>query len=114
MSTSESTIQKRWYAIRTYSGHEARVKQLLESEVVNWSYGDPVTRLRIPILVGDDCIHGHSFFEGATIFPTQLGMAATWDPDLLERAARATAGAGPPPRSPTGCRPPCGNHNPRR
>ncbi|OJV58250.1 MAG: beta-glucosidase [Cellulomonas sp. 73-145] len=49
------------------------------------------TRLRIPLLVAEDCIHGHSFFEGATIFPTQLGMAATWDPDLLERAARATA-----------------------
>ncbi|OZB47176.1 MAG: beta-glucosidase, partial [Cellulomonas sp. 14-74-6] len=31
------------------------------------------------------------FFEGATIFPTQLGMAATWDPELLERVARATA-----------------------
>ncbi|WP_263730416.1 glycoside hydrolase family 3 N-terminal domain-containing protein [Cellulomonas sp. SG140] len=49
------------------------------------------TRLRIPLLVAEDCIHGHSFFEGATIFPTQLGMAATWDPELLERAARVTA-----------------------
>ncbi|HZJ39548.1 MAG TPA: glycoside hydrolase family 3 N-terminal domain-containing protein, partial [Demequina sp.] len=49
------------------------------------------TRLRIPILIGEDCIHGHSFFEGATIFPTQLGMAASFDPDLLERVGRATA-----------------------
>ena len=49
------------------------------------------TRLRIPLLIGEDCIHGHSFWEGATIFPTQLGMAASWDPDLLERVARATA-----------------------
>lgn len=49
------------------------------------------TRLQIPLLVGEDCIHGHSFFEGATIFPTQLGMAASWDTDLLERVARATA-----------------------
>ena len=49
------------------------------------------TRLGIPLLVGEDCIHGHSFFSGATIFPTQLGMAATWDPSLVERAARATA-----------------------
>jgi len=49
------------------------------------------TRLRIPLLIGDDCIHGHSFFEGATIFPTQLGMAASFDADLLERVARATA-----------------------
>ncbi len=49
------------------------------------------TRLRIPLIVAEDCIHGHSFWEGATIYPTQLGMAATWDPDLLERVARATA-----------------------
>ncbi len=49
------------------------------------------TRLRIPILIGEDCIHGHSFFQGATIFPTQLGMAASFDPSLLERVARVTA-----------------------
>ncbi|MEI7033514.1 glycoside hydrolase family 3 N-terminal domain-containing protein [Streptomyces pratensis] len=49
------------------------------------------TRLRIPLLVAEDCIHGHSFWEGATIFPTQLGMAATWDPELVERIARASA-----------------------
>ncbi len=49
------------------------------------------TRLRIPLLVGEDCIHGHSFWEGATVFPTQLGMAASWDPQLVERVARATA-----------------------
>jgi beta-glucosidase len=47
------------------------------------------TRLQIPLLMADDCIHGHSFWPGATIFPTQLGMACTWDPDLIERGARA-------------------------
>lgn len=49
------------------------------------------TRLQIPLLMADDAIHGHSFWPGATIFPTQLGMACTWDPELVERAARATA-----------------------
>ncbi|MBA3906167.1 MAG: glycoside hydrolase family 3 C-terminal domain-containing protein [Pseudonocardiales bacterium] len=49
------------------------------------------SRLRIPLLVADDCIHGHSFWEGATIFPTQLGMAASWDTGLVERVARITA-----------------------
>ncbi|KHK99969.1 beta-D-glucosideglucohydrolase [Microbacterium mangrovi] len=49
------------------------------------------TRLGIPLLVGEDCIHGHSFWEGATIYPTQLGMAASWNPELVERVARATA-----------------------
>ena len=49
------------------------------------------TRLRIPLLIAEDCIHGHSFFKGTTIFPTQLGMAASWDPELVEHAARITA-----------------------
>src|SRR6478609_8899911 len=49
------------------------------------------TRLQIPLLMADDCIHGHSFWPGATIFPTQLGMACTWDPDLVERGARVAA-----------------------
>ena len=49
------------------------------------------TRLRIPLLMADDCIHGHSFWPGATIFPTQLAMACTWDPDLIQSGARAAA-----------------------
>jgi beta-glucosidase len=49
------------------------------------------TRLGIPLITAEDCIHGHSFRPGATIFPTQLAMAATWDAGLLERVARATA-----------------------
>lgn len=49
------------------------------------------TRLQIPLLTGDDAIHGHSFWPGATIFPSQLGMACSWDADLIRDAARATA-----------------------
>ena len=49
------------------------------------------TRLGIPLLVGEDCIHGHSFFPGATIYPTQLGMASSWNQELVERVARASA-----------------------
>lgn len=49
------------------------------------------TRLGIPLLTADDGIHGHSFWPGATIFPTQLAMACTWDPSLLHQVARAAA-----------------------
>lgn len=48
-------------------------------------------RLGIPLLVGEDAIHGHSFWKGANIFPTQLAMAASWNPDLLEQVGRVTA-----------------------
>ena len=49
------------------------------------------TRLGIPLLIGDDCIHGYSFWPGATIFPSQLGMAASWDPAAVQAVGRATA-----------------------
>ena len=48
-------------------------------------------RLGIPLLIGEDGIHGHSFWKGANIFPTQLAMAASWSPELLERMGRVTA-----------------------
>ena len=48
-------------------------------------------RLGIPLLIGEDGIHGHSFWKDANIFPTQLAMAASWNPELLERMGRVTA-----------------------
>lgn len=49
------------------------------------------TRLGIPLVIGDDCIHGYSFWPGATIFPEQLGMAVSWDAEKIEAMGRATA-----------------------
>jgi beta-glucosidase len=49
------------------------------------------SRLGIPLLIGEDAIHGHSFWPGATIFPTQLALACSWNPELLERVGRVTA-----------------------
>lgn len=49
------------------------------------------TRLKIPLLLGIDAIHGNALVHGATVFPTPISLAATFDPDLVERIARATA-----------------------
>jgi beta-glucosidase len=48
-------------------------------------------RLGIPLLIAEDAIHGHSFWKGATIFPTQLALACSWNPQLLEKVGRVTA-----------------------
>jgi beta-glucosidase len=45
-----------------------------------------VSRLGIPLLFGNDVIHGYR-----TIFPIPLAEACTWDPALLEQAARIAA-----------------------
>ena len=48
-------------------------------------------RLGIPLIIGEDGIHGHSFWKGATIFPPQLALAGAWDSALLEQVGRVTA-----------------------
>ena len=49
------------------------------------------TRLRIPVIYGIDSIHGANYVQGATLFPQEVGMAATWNPELMKRAAEITA-----------------------
>jgi beta-glucosidase len=49
------------------------------------------TRLGIPLLIGVDAIHGQNTFDGAVIFPHNIGMAATGNLALIERAAEITA-----------------------
>ncbi|HEY6216372.1 MAG TPA: glycoside hydrolase family 3 N-terminal domain-containing protein, partial [Pyrinomonadaceae bacterium] len=49
------------------------------------------TRLGIPIIYGIDSIHGANFVQGATLFPQEIGMAATWNPELMKRAAEIAA-----------------------
>lgn len=45
----------------------------------------------IPILFGIDAIHGVNYTVGGTMFPQQIGQAATWNPDLVLQAAEITA-----------------------
>jgi beta-glucosidase len=45
----------------------------------------------IPILFGVDAVHGHSNLPGATIFPHNIGLGATRDPDLIQRIGAVTA-----------------------
>jgi len=44
------------------------------------------SRLGIPLIFGADVIHGHR-----TVFPIPLGLAATWDPALMEKAQTVAA-----------------------
>src|SRR5829696_2103342 len=49
------------------------------------------TRLGIPMIYGIDSIHGANYVQGATLFPQEIGMAATFNPELMKRAAEITA-----------------------
>lgn len=45
----------------------------------------------IPLIFGIDAVHGHNNIVGATLFPHNIGLGATRDPDLIERIGAATA-----------------------
>ncbi|MBI9072127.1 MAG: glycoside hydrolase family 3 C-terminal domain-containing protein [Melioribacteraceae bacterium] len=49
------------------------------------------SRLKIPIIYGIDAVHGHSNVVGSTIFPHNIGLGATRNPDLIKEASRITA-----------------------
>ncbi|GAA4280772.1 glycoside hydrolase family 3 N-terminal domain-containing protein [Gaetbulibacter aestuarii] len=47
--------------------------------------------LKIPLLIGIDAIHGNGLYNGATIYPSPITQAATWDDALLKEASKQTA-----------------------
>jgi beta-glucosidase len=49
------------------------------------------TRLGIPIIYGIDAVHGHGNVLGATVFPHNIGLGATRDPQLVKKIGQATA-----------------------
>lgn len=49
------------------------------------------TRLGIPMIYGIDAVHGHNNVYKATIFPHNVGLGATRDPNLVKRIGAATA-----------------------
>ena len=47
-------------------------------------YAIDSTRLGIPILLAEEAPHGHMAI-GTTVFPTSIGLSATWDPELIRQ-----------------------------
>ncbi len=73
--SSEALTPKQWF----YAISKIQEKAVKES------------RLGIPILYGIDSIHGASYTQGATFFPHQIGLAATWNPELAKTQGEITA-----------------------
>ncbi len=55
---------------------------VVPAEVLEVQKAVRATRLKIPLIIGLDAVHGFS-----TYFPLPLGQAATWNPALIEEAA---------------------------
>ncbi|KAM5584867.1 hypothetical protein ABKV19_004303 [Rosa sericea] len=53
--------------------------------------GSLSSRLGIPMIYGIDVVHGHNNAYKATIFPHNIGLGATMDPELVKKIGSATA-----------------------
>ncbi|MDR1121462.1 MAG: beta-glucosidase, partial [Dysgonamonadaceae bacterium] len=49
------------------------------------------SRLQIPLLLGIDAVHGNALYRGATVYPSAIGQASMFCPELVEESSRQTA-----------------------
>jgi beta-glucosidase len=97
--TASSVGQQKAKYLDRGAGVEDRIDDLLHrmtieekvSQVVD-SWGSPgIQRLSVPALLKTEGLHSQSYSTGATLFPQPISMAATFDPDLIEKVGRQTA-----------------------
>lgn len=69
-------------------GLTARQMAELTNDIQRFFVGN--SRLGIPVIFHEECLHGHAAKEG-TSFPQPIGLAATFDEDLVERLYAVTA-----------------------
>ena len=92
--TDEQHIGKYWAVLRadpwTQKTLTNGLNPTLSAEMLNMMqrYAVEKTRLGIPIMVAEETPHGHMAI-GATVFPTALSQAATFDRDVLYRMGEA-------------------------
>lgn len=49
------------------------------------------SRLKIPLLIGIDAIHGNALVSGTTVYPSPIALASTWSDNFLEIIGKQTA-----------------------
>ncbi len=73
------------------SGFGAWIGEVSPQEYNRLQRYSEASRLQIPYLIGNDAAHGDACKQGRTVFPTSITMAATFNPALVEEAARLSA-----------------------
>ena len=87
---TEALVNYKVGSILNVSWHTLSCEQWKEiTETIHSYYTSG--RIKIPVLYGIDAIHGVNYTKGATLFPQEIGLAATWNPSLAEEFGRITA-----------------------
>ncbi|XP_060197140.1 uncharacterized protein LOC132626320 [Lycium barbarum] len=93
---ASADVMKKYFIGSLLSGGGSVPRQNATAEdwvnmVNEFQKGALATRLGIPMIYGIDAVHGHNNVYKATIFPHNVGLGVTRDPDLVKRIGAATA-----------------------
>ncbi|KAJ8763176.1 hypothetical protein K2173_025561 [Erythroxylum novogranatense] len=95
-SVASADVMKKYFIGSVLSGGGSVPSKQASAEtwinmVNNFQNGSLSTRLGIPMIYGIDAVHGHNNVYNATIFPHNIGLGATREPELVKRIGAATA-----------------------
>jgi transcriptional antiterminator NusG len=82
-------LDKRWYVVRTYSGHEAKVKTYLESDVVRQALGDRIGSILIPSEKVIEVKDGKKKAKVKNFFPGYILVEAVIDKETSHMISEA-------------------------
>lgn len=82
-------MDKRWYVVRTYSGHEAKVKTYLESDVVRQALGDRIGGILIPSEKVIEVKDGKKKAKVKNFFPGYILVEAVIDKETTHMISEA-------------------------
>jgi len=82
-------LDKRWYVVRTYSGHEAKVKTYLESDVVRQALGDRIGGILIPSEKVIEVKDGKKKAKVKNFFPGYILVEAVIDKETTHMISEA-------------------------
>jgi transcriptional antiterminator NusG len=76
---AETVLEKRWYVVRTYSGHENKVKAYLESECARLGLEEKLPRVMVPSEKVFEVKDGKKKSKTKTFFPGYILVEAVLD-----------------------------------
>lgn len=88
---SANATPKNEFGIFKAQGTIGSYLHVLGNETDEYLESAKKSNLKIPPIFGIDAIHGHALLKGATVFPSQLAMACSWDEKLIEKVGEITA-----------------------
>jgi len=82
METTKQNSAKKWYVLRTFSGHEKKVKQYLEGEIERLGLEDKLSDIMIPTETVFEMRQGKKRTREKTFFPGYILINAVLDKEL--------------------------------